>query len=95
MNTPITQSEEQQFYGTPATEQEWKDAQADATRGYDADDIQTAAEENADAIHQAMKERRFADVGHILNRARLITIDRRAEFALFFRITTQHQGGPE
>lgn len=91
MKTP-TDKELDAFYGTPATEQEWKDAQADASRHYDADDIQVAACENADALIQAMKDRRFADVGHILNRARLITIDRRAEFALFGRITTQCQG---
>ena len=93
MKTP-TDKELDAFYGTPATEQEWRDAQADAARHYDEDDIQTAALENADALILAMKERRFADVGHILNRARLITIDRRAEFALFGRITTQHQGAP-
>ena len=52
-------------------------------------DISAEVGDNADAILQAMKDRRFADVGHILNRARLITIDRRAEFDLYGKITTQ------
>ena len=52
----------------------------------------TAAAENATPIISALKDRRFMDAAHILNRARLTTIDRRAEFALFGRATTQHQG---
>ena len=92
MKAAITEAEEQQFFGAPATEQEWKQAQADAAQGYDEDDLMTAAAENAAPIISALKDRRFMDAAHILNRARLTTIDRRAEFALFGRATTQQQG---
>jgi hypothetical protein len=81
-----TEQEIDVFYGQPITDAQWAEARADAARGYDCDDLQTDAAENADALMQAMKERRFDDVGHILNRARLLTIDRRAEFVLTGRI---------
>jgi len=87
-----TEKELGRFYGSPATEAQWKDAQADAARGYDVDDLYAAISDDGDAIINALKVGALFDAGHIINRHRLITIDRRAEFSLFGKIITQHQG---
>lgn len=86
IDSPLTQQDEDNFYGVPATEYEWLQATHAAERGYDADDLQTAASEHAAEILAALIEGDYAYAGGILAGARRLTIKRRAEFSVTGRI---------
>ena len=88
MNAPITQSEEQQFYGCEVNQDEWRTVIRRAAQAFDADDLQTAASECAAPILTALAKGDYMTVGRILSESRNVTIKRRAEFECFGHITT-------
>jgi hypothetical protein len=82
-----TDRELEAFYGADTTVAQWREANERQMAAYDADDVQTAAIENADAILAAMNAGDYHRIGFILTVARDVTVTRRVNFEMTGKVT--------
>lgn len=88
IDAPLTEAEEDQFYGKTVTQSQWAEARARHFRAWDADDVAEAAYEMAPQIVEALDNGAFGKLASLFLEYRNATVERRCEYELLGKITT-------